>query len=225
MGNDHCKIAAALAVLLLTLLGSGHCGNGAAESELVERGYEATRYGFMLATRAGDAEAVRLFLAAGFSAETRFDPSNLENDAGAVPLLLYAAESGNPAVVRILLDAGADPRASVRAGGIQAIHTAARYAKPEIVRMLVQAGADPNAIGQPRFEGGAFVPLYEAVHRGETPERVETVRVLLALGAACDPRHPRDGDSPLLAAKRYGYDEIARLLLACGADPQAERTR
>src|SRR5215210_6179680 len=47
-------------------------------------------------------------------------------------------------IVRLLLDAGADPHAA-QGGGATALHTAALTGNAELVRLLVQRGADPDS--------------------------------------------------------------------------------
>src|SRR5437867_12012443 len=78
--------------------------------------------------------------------------------------LLYAAQKGNPEVVKILLDHGADVNAKETLSGMTPVMFAAFKGHTTIVRMLLERGVtEPDA---------AFLP---AIYFGH----IETVKVLL----------------------------------------------
>jgi uncharacterized protein len=117
--------------------------------------------------------------------------------------LQLAAFFGQPAAVRILLQAGADPNAVSRNDmRIQPLHAATANGNPETIRLLVDAGADPNA----RQKGG-FTPLQARAQCGDAA----MVRLLLDRGA--DPLlRSDDGRSAADLARQSGHPELAALL-------------
>jgi uncharacterized protein len=114
--------------------------------------------------------------------------------AGATPLL-RAAKSGDIALVRLLLAAGADPRHAMPNGS-----TALMY-----------------AAGLGWRNGSPLAPSYE---QGSEEEAVETLRALLDLGLDLHAKN-ETGDSLLHAALGRGSVPIVRFLLEAGADPAA----
>ena len=81
-------------------------------------------------------DEISLFLAAGFSPDTR-------NKSG-VPLLNIAARSGNGEVVRFLLRSGAQVNLAADDRGSSALIDGAMGKYFDIVKDLIEAGADPN---------------------------------------------------------------------------------
>ena len=150
--------------------------------------------------------------------------------------LLTAIKKGDLAAVTQLL---ADDPALVNArdtNGLSAVLTAAYYEKREIVKLLVKQGADMNLFeacaagalerveeilkAHPEqvneFAPDGFQPLGLAAFFGHT----SVVKFLLVMNAAFD-TPSRNGlkVTPLNSAAAGGRIEIARLLLARGADP------
>ncbi len=89
---------------------------------------------------------------------------------------LHHAAVGRTAPVSVLLAHGADVTAR-DAGGLQAIDCVNLYA-PKIAALLLLAGADPAALARTDEDGETLL------HRAAMVDDPETVRVLLAYGAA-----------------------------------------
>jgi ankyrin repeat protein len=152
----------------------------------------------LFGARSGDAESVRLLLAAGADA----------NDAlpNGMSALVLAAHSGQGAVASLLLEKGADPNA---AGiGYTALHAAVLRGDVNVVTDLLRHGANPNALitkGTPLRRNNEDFNL-PATLVGATPYWLaakflepDIMRALLAAGA--DPgKAIGDGTTPLMAA-------------------------
>src|SRR5881628_379169 len=114
--------------------------------------------------------------------------------------LFAAAQKGNPEVVRILLDHGADVNAKETLSGMTPVMFAAFKGHTAIVKLLLDRGVtEPDP---------AFAP---AVFFGYT----ETVRALLDSKAL----KPETLSAGLAAATQTGHKEIAELLRKAGAKP------
>ena len=70
---------------------------------------------------------------------------NAKSDTERTPLLVAASFPRTVAVLRLLLERGADLRAQDRAGAT-ALALAVRSADVDVVRFLVERGLDPNAL-------------------------------------------------------------------------------
>jgi len=114
---------------------------------------------------------------------------------------------GDVVRVRLLLALGADPNGLSDYNCAPAlefsypIEGAAGYNHPEIIHLLVKAGANVNVSSD--SEGGT--PLSSAAIHGAT----DAAKALLAYGARTT---TESGHSILTVARRFGHDEIARMI-------------
>ena len=129
------------------------------------------------------------------------------DDHGVTPLALACLNASIP-MVELLLAAGADPSLA-RSTGVTPLMTAARVGNVEVVRRLLQAGADPRASESRRGQTALMWAIAE--------DHTASAAVLLETGGGATTRST-NGFTPLLFAAQQGNVEIARLLLAAGAD-------
>ncbi|KAL6901148.1 ankyrin repeat-containing domain protein [Trichoderma evansii] len=127
--------------------------------------------------------------------------------------LSWAAEHGHEAIVKLLLENGAD----INMGRDELIPTplgwAAQNGHEAIVRLLLENGADIDW-----GNIGGRTPLIRAIVKG----REAVVRLLLEKDADLNLARASDDMTPLMLAARDGHEAIFRLLLEKGADPNIE---
>lgn len=177
------------------------------------------RYSIAIAAALGDEDRVRQLLRQDAALANEPEP------CGKRPLSA-AAERGFEAIVRLLLDAGADPRLAEgpNCPGGHALWAAARFGHPGIAALLLAAGADPNApmesSGTPTSSAkdramrdllcrhGGEMPFYQDVLDGDAE----------AVAARLD-AEPLDEGRVVEAftfAVMKGFERIVRLLLGRG---------
>jgi len=154
-------------------------------------------------------ERVAILLDQGVSPEA----ASGEGEYRGKTALMWAAETGQVDVLRMLLQYGAVVDRGNAKGGT-ALMYAAVAGRTDAIRALVEAGADPNH----RVRHG-WSPLLLATVKGH----VEAVRVLVELGA--DP-HARDvyGWTLLMHATERADTAMMQTLLDLGVDPRAADT-
>lgn len=127
--------------------------------------------------------------------------------------LYQAAVQGHAGIVRMLLEAGADPDRETgdETEGLP-LCAAACWGHLGAVNALLDAGADPDR----REEPGAMT----ALHWAAANDRQAVARALLARGADPDLRDSA-GNTPLSRAAERGATAMVRALLDHGATPAA----
>ena len=131
---------------------------------------------------------------------------------GSTPLHFASAWARDPAIVSLLVQAGADVNARDGSGG-SPLHSAARSTEdPAMIVALIEAGAELEVWTGRGYHGDdGLTPLHEAVMGG----RPSVVAALLAAGANVHARDREDGPTPLHDAVT---PEVVGLLLEAGAD-------
>ncbi len=169
---------------------------------LAPNGKSATvpaRSDFARAIRADDLAALRKLASSPAAANS---PGVLQNTP-----LHYAALYGSPAAMRILLNAGADPRARNTSAATPLVYAAWNFKK---TRLLVEHGAEVNCA-----QKDGITPLIVAA---SAHGNIATVRYLIEQGA--DVRgFDKSRDNALLRSAFMSDPEILQLLLAHGGDP------
>jgi ankyrin repeat protein len=134
------------------------------------------------------------------------DPSHRDSDTETV--LMWAADHpGNAAVLRALIQAGADVNAVNDFDGT-ALSWVMRHGDPEMARVLLDAGTVASSDA-----------LIIAAYRGYLP----AVRLLLERGADCTSTDS-NGTTALVYAKNRGHREVAKLLRQAEEDHRLRAT-
>jgi ankyrin repeat protein len=154
------------------------------------------------ATRDGNAVGVRALLESGAGGEL-----NSPARDGMTPLL-WAAQTNDLAIARLLLEAGADANLGNRYG-ITPLWLAATNRSPALVRLLLEHGAEASA-GLPHGE----TPLMAAARAGDA----ESIQLLLDAGANPNISETSLGETALMWAAAEDHADAVRVLVAAGAD-------
>ena len=179
------------------------------------------------------ADVVARCLEAGAAAaEPRTDRGRA--DSG-LPTALHtaAAWTRDPAVIAVLVGAGAEVNAPVGAGYTPLHHAARNNPNPAVTHALIEAGAEVNAWAKrsvfdpvlpgfapprPRSPEWDTTPLHEAARNGSA----QTVAALLEAGARVN-AVATGGRTPLHEAAAENADpEVLVALVRAGADPNAK---
>ena len=168
-------------------------------------------------------EAVAGCIDSGADANARsVDWSEIQLPVGSTPLHAAAGWAIDPAVISLLVDAGAEVNVADEEGYFP-LHRAAQRGTPAVVRALLDAGADVDAWakGYGVDAGWDYTPLHEAV--GEN-RNLEVAATLLRAGANVN-AWGESGRTPLHRAAAGHPDPAAiRLLLEAGAEVNARGT-
>lgn len=157
------------------------------------------------------------------------DVNVLVRTRSASPLKIAASGDGSstppqPQMVKLLLDAGADARATT--GNDFSPLTGKGASSLEVIKLLVDAGANPYQVTKPGSTPLHFVCERAFAQEGQPdPEAAQRIALLLKKGSSPDEIHPQSGTvpihTPLLEAARSNNPDCVAALIAAGADPEA----
>lgn len=135
-----------------------------------------------------------------------FDSWDQPNNAGSSGLQI-ASRYGHAAVLRLLLERGADAK-SKGPYGKTALYKAATYGHVDVARQLLMHGADVESMDQ---------DWTTALHRAAGNGHVTVVQLLLAFGAQIEAKGTY-GKTAVYIAVQNLHEAVVRLLLENGAD-------
>ena len=173
-----------------------------------------------MAAKAGNLETVRLLLRSGVL------PNSLDRQ-GRTPLMC-ASSAGNLEVIKFLLKNGADIHARQSSTNTipppidTALMFAAKKGHSQATQLLLEHGSRVNEKGSYNFTALMYAAKEGRRHRSDYPA---TVQILLNHGANPNVRvKDRLQLTPLMLAIKNGNNEIARILLDGGANPNTSNT-
>src|SRR6185369_9835696 len=158
--------------------------------------------GIIVATKAGDAAAVRTLV------QEKADVNAREPDG--TTALHWAVRVGSGTIVDVLLSAGADVNAANRYG-LTPLAVATKAGQTAMMRKLLTAGADVGRSDAGLPEGQTL--LMHAAQVGD----VSAVKLLLGAGVPIDARETRTGTTALIWAATANRADAVRALAEAGA--------
>lgn len=122
--------------------------------------------------------------------------------------LHWAAQNGDEAITRLLLDRGAAINETDSQGRTPA-HVACQHGQENVVRVLLSRGADVQIRGKDNWT---------ALHLAAWQGHLGIVKLLVKQAAANVDGQTADGRTPLHLASQRGQYRVARILIELGAD-------
>ena len=123
--------------------------------------------------------------------------------------LHWAASHDDVGMVKLLLAAGADPKAATRDGALTPLFMACTNGNAAIIEALLNAGADAKTINS-----NGTTPLMTAAASGSA----DAVKVLLDRGADVNAKESVHGQTALMFAAALNRAAVVKLLLSRGAE-------
>ena len=210
------RLGLALAVLAVVSLACSGGGEAEGDSDVAVSGNSSgpcgqlCSDGFWMVEPGRGVREVQARIEAGDTVDGPLEP-------GGLTPLHYAAAWADAAVVRLLLDEGADVNAGT-GGGVVPLHVAVGQDEEgyDVTLTLLDAGADVNA-----QQRGLGTPLFMAAYADG--DQVRLVRLMLEYNPDLGLGNEVVG-TPLHGAAFIGNVGVGRLLIEAGADVEARST-
>ena len=163
----------------------------------------------------------------GTTGDSRVADAAMKNDLAAVRSLIkqatdvnmsqgdgmsalhWAALNNNAEMVQVLIQAGANVRATTRLGAYTALFMAAKAGAASVIDVLIKNGSDAKS---PAIDG--ITPLMMAASSGN----VDSVRRLIEAGADVNSTETERGQTPLIFAATFDAPDAIKALLQAGAE-------
>src|SRR5262245_57411617 len=149
----------------------------------------------------GDRDAVRSLL------KQKVNVNAAQGDG--MTALHWAAFRDDVEVAQLLVQSGANAKATTRNGALTPIFMAAKNGSPRMIELLLKAGADPNTSDV----NGATVLMIAS-----TAGNPESVQALLKSGANANAKENTNGQTALMFAAWENRGSVIRALVSAGAD-------
>ncbi|MFC4209802.1 ankyrin repeat domain-containing protein [Pedobacter lithocola] len=177
------------------------------DSNYKKRSEEVATLQLIPAIKSGNISQVKKALESGASVEERFPIiGSIDDDYSALGI---AVREGTEEVIRLLLEAGADPWKPTGLMRGTSMHEAAFAGRSQVINAILQIsalrGILPDVDAQGPYNG--LTALHDAVWHGH----LGAVKALVDAGANLH-LTTHSGMTPLLLARHYGYDDICKFL-------------
>jgi ankyrin repeat protein len=183
-----------------------------ADPKLVHKRYGNNYTPLHIAANNGYTEVARVLLDAKADVNARADDDHTP--------LYVAMFNAHEKVTALLLERGADVNARTKFDQFTPLHRAAQHNNTAIVKMLLAKGADPDGGWKEKVSNPAYAPLHFAAGEGN----IDVARLLLAKGSRVNAMRFGFRRTPLYDALEHRDKDMVKLLLAKGADPEADNS-
>lgn len=193
------------------LMNASKDGNLAAVQAVMERGAKVDEHSnkgkraLMFAASEGHLDVAQWLIDQGADV-------NVVDNYGTTALIV-AATAGHHEVVKLLLEHGANTQVRDDSGGAPLVNSV-YFGHTETVKLLLGVYSKKGAVPLEKRDGEELLMLASGLGH------VEIVRLMVTSGISANGRGLKQR-TPLMAAAAFDRVEVAKVLLAHGADPQA----